>query len=226
MRVRDARPEDVPAIARIHVESWKTTYPGLMPEAYLNDLTLEGRERLTLALPGPVWVDVEEAVAAIEEARTAARSGRWETTRERAEAALGLLGAGFLPDQDGEWVRVRRRGLEELDRRIPLSIARWHAHVNVCLPEGITLDDLARGELGTANPHAAGTLPPGRRDPPGSSSHTAELTAPMWRAASTTVSPHTSVRKLCSRMSIRFRPGLTSRSIWKRQWESAGSFWR
>jgi len=25
-------------------------------------------------------------------------------------------------------------GLEELDRRVPLSVARWHLHTNVCLP--------------------------------------------------------------------------------------------
>ena len=34
---------------------------------------------------------------------------------------------------------------EELDRRIPLSVARWHQHVNVCLPEGDPLQNLFGG---------------------------------------------------------------------------------
>jgi GNAT superfamily N-acetyltransferase len=46
MTVRHASIQDLPAIARVHVESWKTTYAGRMPEAYLRDLTLEDRERL------------------------------------------------------------------------------------------------------------------------------------------------------------------------------------
>ena len=49
---------------------------------------------------------------------------------------------------------------DQLHERIPLGIGRWHAHVNVCLPEGITLEDLTRGEIGAGNPHLAGTLDP------------------------------------------------------------------
>ncbi len=55
---------------------------------------------------------------------------------------------------------------DDLDALIPLSVARWHAHVNICLPNGITLNDMMRDQLGTdrtdvpgmlsvaANPHA------------------------------------------------------------------------
>jgi hypothetical protein len=49
---------------------------------------------------------------------------------------------------------------DDLDRRVPLGVARWHAHVNVCLPAGITLEDLTRGEIGAGNPHLAGALQP------------------------------------------------------------------
>ena len=31
---------------------------------------------------------------------------------------------------------------DELDERIPLSVAAWHQHVNVCLPEGDPLQNL------------------------------------------------------------------------------------
>ncbi|MGH7856567.1 MAG: hypothetical protein ACREQY_04490, partial [Candidatus Binatia bacterium] len=46
----------------------------------------------------------------------------------------------------------------ELHARIPLSVARWHAHVNICLPEGVSLADLSRGEIGAGKPHVAGAL--------------------------------------------------------------------
>ena len=62
--------------------------------------TVEGRERLRLVLPEPVWVDVEEAAGAIEAARAAAKGSLWESTREQSEAALDVLRGGFLPDHD------------------------------------------------------------------------------------------------------------------------------
>lgn len=46
----------------------------------------------------------------------------------------------------------------DLDERIPLGVARWHAHVNVCLPAGIELADLVRGEIGAGDPRVAGRV--------------------------------------------------------------------
>ncbi|HEY5598224.1 MAG TPA: GNAT family N-acetyltransferase [Kiloniellales bacterium] len=37
--VRAARLSDVPAIARVHVETWRATYPGIVPEDYLVNMT-------------------------------------------------------------------------------------------------------------------------------------------------------------------------------------------
>jgi GNAT superfamily N-acetyltransferase len=34
---------DLPAIARVHLESWLTTYTGIVPQAYLDSLTFENR---------------------------------------------------------------------------------------------------------------------------------------------------------------------------------------
>jgi GNAT superfamily N-acetyltransferase len=45
MSVREARPDDVAGIARVHVDSWRTTYPGIMPDAYLASLDYDERER-------------------------------------------------------------------------------------------------------------------------------------------------------------------------------------
>ena len=41
--VRKARVEDANAIARVHVETWRATYAGLIPDHYLIGLSIEGQ---------------------------------------------------------------------------------------------------------------------------------------------------------------------------------------
>jgi SARP family transcriptional regulator, regulator of embCAB operon len=91
--------------------------------------TLEGRERLRLALPEPVWLDVAEATRAIESARAAAKGAVWESARERSQAALELLRPGLLPGQVGDWLDARRRELEELE----LEALDWLARGGLAL---------------------------------------------------------------------------------------------
>jgi len=57
MTIREATPEDAAGIARVHVESWRTTYPGIMPQEHLDALSVADRERTwskTLRGEGPV----------------------------------------------------------------------------------------------------------------------------------------------------------------------------
>jgi GNAT superfamily N-acetyltransferase len=42
--IRPAQADDAPAIAHVHVESWRTTYKGLMPDETLANLSAERRE--------------------------------------------------------------------------------------------------------------------------------------------------------------------------------------
>lgn len=42
-KVREACSADAPAIARVHVDSWRTTYRGLVPDDYLAKLSYERR---------------------------------------------------------------------------------------------------------------------------------------------------------------------------------------
>jgi GNAT superfamily N-acetyltransferase len=42
--IREAVPADAPTIARVHVESWRTTYAGLMPAAVIASQTVARRE--------------------------------------------------------------------------------------------------------------------------------------------------------------------------------------
>jgi GNAT superfamily N-acetyltransferase len=50
MRIREATIADVAAIAKVHAESWRTTYKGLLPDDYLANLTYEQRE--------PLWREI------------------------------------------------------------------------------------------------------------------------------------------------------------------------
>jgi GNAT superfamily N-acetyltransferase len=42
--IRKATCADVPAIARVHVDSFRTTYPGILPASFLDGLSYERRE--------------------------------------------------------------------------------------------------------------------------------------------------------------------------------------
>jgi len=44
--LRIATLDDVPGIARVHVDSWRTTYAGLMPDSILANISLEKRTRM------------------------------------------------------------------------------------------------------------------------------------------------------------------------------------
>ena len=46
MRIRRALPSDAPEIARVHVESWRSTYGGIVPDEYLASLDRSERERV------------------------------------------------------------------------------------------------------------------------------------------------------------------------------------
>lgn len=46
MLIRDATPTDAPGIARVHVDSWRTTYKGLIPEHIIASRSYEYRERM------------------------------------------------------------------------------------------------------------------------------------------------------------------------------------
>jgi len=45
MRIREATLADARGIAEVHVASWRTTYRGIMPDAYLASLSVDDRER-------------------------------------------------------------------------------------------------------------------------------------------------------------------------------------
>jgi ribosomal protein S18 acetylase RimI-like enzyme len=46
VNVRPARPEDARRLGEIHVETWRATYPGVMPQELLDSLSVDAREQL------------------------------------------------------------------------------------------------------------------------------------------------------------------------------------
>jgi hypothetical protein len=48
---------------------------------------------------------------------------------------------------------------DQLDAIIPLSVAHWHTHTNICLPNAITLNDVLRGDVGASHLDMPGMLP-------------------------------------------------------------------
>ena len=50
IQIRPARPDDAAAIATVHVESWRTAYPGMVPQRVLDGLSVERRTVFWTAL--------------------------------------------------------------------------------------------------------------------------------------------------------------------------------
>jgi ribosomal protein S18 acetylase RimI-like enzyme len=58
MTVRPACEEDIPSIAYVHVESWRTTYRGIVADSFLADLSYqkhEERNRRNMAQAGAIY---------------------------------------------------------------------------------------------------------------------------------------------------------------------------
>src|SRR4249920_3806786 len=45
MKIRRATEKDVTGIAHVHVETWRSTYTGIIPDAYLDSLNIENRTK-------------------------------------------------------------------------------------------------------------------------------------------------------------------------------------
>jgi hypothetical protein len=46
MNIRQIRTEDVTAIARVHIDTWRTTFAGIVPQDYLDQLTYAESEEI------------------------------------------------------------------------------------------------------------------------------------------------------------------------------------
>ena len=104
LRVREARDADLPEIARVHVEAWRGSFEGVVPEDYLAGLTAADRERVLrerLANRNYRLMVIEEAGRMPAFQETGRMPAFQETGRMPAlQEVSGFIDYGW-PDPDG-----------------------------------------------------------------------------------------------------------------------------
>lgn len=86
IKVRKAVLTDAKGIAKVHVDSWKTTYANIVPDEYLNNLSYKCREQMwTNTIPyGGVYVaESNEGIIV----------GFSKAVRKEAENIMGTMGS-------------------------------------------------------------------------------------------------------------------------------------
>jgi DNA-binding SARP family transcriptional activator/tetratricopeptide (TPR) repeat protein len=80
----------------------------------LGSESLTGRDELMLALPEPVWIDVEAAAAEVARANDALERGDARRAWALAQVPLNIANRGLLPGAHATWLEPPRRELEEV----------------------------------------------------------------------------------------------------------------
>jgi ribosomal protein S18 acetylase RimI-like enzyme len=122
--IRAARLEDVPEISRIHVETWRSAYAGIMPAEYLAKLSVEARTK--------GWTQAwERSPRDLLVAETGGNVVGWSFSalaREGDDAVLGEVFALYvLPEWQGRGHGAALMAAIEEDfrrRRVTVSVLR------------------------------------------------------------------------------------------------------
>jgi hypothetical protein len=84
--------------------------------------------------------------------------GRYDLARpgsllysKNADGGYTLVGAMYSAPPEAT--------MDDLDQIVPLSIARWHVHTNICLPADLSIGDILRNEIGAERADEPGMLP-------------------------------------------------------------------
>ena len=86
--------------------------------------TLAGRDELILALPEPVWIDVEAAAAETARALDALTRGDARRAWALAQVPLNIASRGLLPGAEATWLEAPRRELEDVRQQALEVIGR------------------------------------------------------------------------------------------------------
>ncbi len=84
---------------------------------------LRGRTELSLVLPEPAHIDVEEAFSAVHTAESAIASGDWRRAWRTALTAHFVARRPFVPETEASWAESWRRRLADVDVRALESYA-------------------------------------------------------------------------------------------------------
>lgn len=87
--LRAAVPADAPALARVHVASWRTTYQGIIPDSYLDAMDVyDYTRRWSRALAGPTRASTVNVVEAAGQVVGFASCGRHRDGEQSYEGEL------------------------------------------------------------------------------------------------------------------------------------------
>jgi ribosomal protein S18 acetylase RimI-like enzyme len=143
MNIRRATPDDAQALARIHIDSWRSAYRGLVPDAHLDGLNYEGEaQRLRHALAA----GTEEAYCVEEEGRLLAFLTLGASRDPDADPRLtGGIWATYVAPQHG------RKGIGWALCRYAEGIltSRGYLHATLCLqclPHHLGIDGHQRSQ--------------------------------------------------------------------------------
>ncbi len=90
----------------------------------LGSSALAGRDELILALPEPVWIDVEAAAAEVARALDALERGDARRAWALAQVPLNIASRGLLPGAQATWLEAPRRELEDVRQQALEVIGR------------------------------------------------------------------------------------------------------
>ena len=124
MLIREAKVEDAKGIAKVHVDSWRTTYKGIVPDSFLESLSYERREQ--------IWTrGIEENKVYIAEDKHGQIVGFASGGKERTgkyEAYIGELYAIYLLEgQQGKGLgqKLFQSVVEDLKEKKLNSMLIW-----------------------------------------------------------------------------------------------------
>jgi DNA-binding SARP family transcriptional activator len=100
--------------------------------AALGNRYLEGRGRLTLALPAQAEVDVERALAAVHQAESACSLADWPRAWSASLAAQNVAKRTLLGEYEEPWIEAWRRTLDEV------LVRALECYAKACLGLGST----------------------------------------------------------------------------------------
>ena len=137
--------------------SWETSLSAIVSNLrkLLSRIGMEGKEALRwegasyrMALPGDVWVDVEEAANSLDRAEGALRADQPSTAWGFATVASAITRRPFLPGEEGAWIETQRERLRSvylraLDALAEVWMVRGQPSLAVTVAEeAVALDPL------------------------------------------------------------------------------------
>ncbi|MFH1893859.1 MAG: GNAT family N-acetyltransferase [Candidatus Zixiibacteriota bacterium] len=101
MNIRQAAVDDAAAIAHIHIESWRTTYPGMVPQEYLDNLSIARRAAHLIGLLSEEASDTIHLLAETDSGEPVGFSSFGPDRDERAEYSSEIHALYVLKEHHG-----------------------------------------------------------------------------------------------------------------------------